>query len=675
MGSTGFVEPISGQKSKKRINFVIQTTKGGPYYYRCVIPKDIQTFLEQKPEFRISLKTGLYCDAKRIAKELDNYAKRLFYAVRIRQTAFPLSLIKEKLVDQLEQFLAPSTNLSYSTVENESQASIEMKKQVVKVRPGEGREKSLRNKVFDLVVGKMSVDEIGVYLRDKRYPESKTGFVNSMNPLKTRAEFWEFSRFRGKSQRIIPARLKKITDDFAKMIFDDYLAGLSEDEQRSWYVERGITEKKLQNVHHLTGFRQVLLSQVWEKTNILDLLTEAVDLGPRWRNQNPIINASQISYHLPPEQVHALPPKDPFDGVRSQKEYPLLQNAWNDYCQESLKPDTKKEYNASFTAFKVIIGNIPMDQIDQDKVSRFMCTLKVLPRGIKPAYTYSDVQILMEKVDYKRLAWGTKKNHYDRVKAFLTDWSEKNPEAPIKLGRFKNTEPTTPDDDEASREKFSVDHITLIFNPTTYKNTVELEDSKYWIPLIGLFTGCRINEPCQLQIADIYEFEGIWVFDFNRKTADPNHFKTGKPNFHRIIPVHPQLKKLGFLEFYEKMKAVEGRIRLFEELSKNSKNKYFRDIDDWFNREYLLEIGVRSKENIGAKSGLLTFHSFRHNIKTMLNARVTASVLDAYLGHSQGSKTKDGYTHEMVKDMYDLLIPQISFPDIDWEGLKKDWNK
>ena len=42
----------------------------------------------------------------------------------------------------------------------------------------------------------------------------------------------------------------------------------------------------------------------------------------------------------------------------------------------------------------------------------------------------------------------------------------------------------------------------------------------YWVPLLGLYTGARLNEICQLYVNDIKEIDKIWCIDINRKTND-----------------------------------------------------------------------------------------------------------------------------------------------------------
>jgi len=192
-GSTGFVASKSAKKHKKsgktsrKIAFLVKPTQGGAYFYRCVIPNDLQPFLENKPEFRISLKTGLYCDAKGLAKNLDQLAKRLFYAVRIRQQYFPLALIKGKVLEKIQQILVLSGSGGYLvTKQSRSLKKMEKSKKVANAL----KELLLRRQIFEIVVPKMSIKEIELYMTSRRYPKSEKEFIKPNDALKTRAEFF-----------------------------------------------------------------------------------------------------------------------------------------------------------------------------------------------------------------------------------------------------------------------------------------------------------------------------------------------------------------------------------------------------------------------------------------------------------------------------------------------------
>ncbi|HQS97890.1 MAG TPA: hypothetical protein PK823_15510, partial [Novosphingobium sp.] len=75
------------------------------------------------------------------------------------------------------------------------------------------------------------------------------------------------------------------------------------------------------------------------------------------------------------------------------------------------------------------------------------------------------------------------------------------------------------------RRPFSIQQLTRIFNAPLYRGCRDDEHNyakvgksrprraRFWIPLIGLFTGMRLNEICQLHTADLRQIDGFWCFD------------------------------------------------------------------------------------------------------------------------------------------------------------------
>lgn len=65
---------------------------------------------------------------------------------------------------------------------------------------------------------------------------------------------------------------------------------------------------------------------------------------------------------------------------------------------------------------------------------------------------------------------------------------------------------------------FSNDDLSLIFNAG---NLLALDKPcDYWLPLLGLFTGGRLSELCQLKPANIRQINGIWAIDINEEDDD-----------------------------------------------------------------------------------------------------------------------------------------------------------
>ncbi|MFO7716305.1 MAG: hypothetical protein R6V78_17845 [Desulfosarcina sp.] len=72
---------------------------------------------------------------------------------------------------------------------------------------------------------------------------------------------------------------------------------------------------------------------------------------------------------------------------------------------------------------------------------------------------------------------------------------------------------------DESKEPFSSNDLKRLFGSMTNE-----KDHKFWIPFIGLYTGARLEEICQLDITDIRQEDDIWVFDINER--DDKRLKT-----------------------------------------------------------------------------------------------------------------------------------------------------
>ena len=70
----------------------------------------------------------------------------------------------------------------------------------------------------------------------------------------------------------------------------------------------------------------------------------------------------------------------------------------------------------------------------------------------------------------------------------------------------------------------------------------------YWLPLLGLYTGARVNEVCQLNPqCDIKEDGGIWFMEFSGQTDGDERIVKRVKNAvsRRKVPIHPVLLELG----------------------------------------------------------------------------------------------------------------------------------
>ena len=122
------------------------------------------------------------------------------------------------------------------------------------------------------------------------------------------------------------------------------------------------------------------------------------------------------------------------------------------------------------------------------------------------------------------------------------------------------------------------------------------------------------------------EIDGIWCFDVN----DDGDKKLKSRNSRRIIPVHPQLLTIGFIEYCQNV----DHERLWYHLKKGAQG-YSHGYSRWFQKV--------NRRHITADPGKV-FHSTRHNFTDALKqAGVPEQQIAELVGHSRGSITMERY--------------------------------
>lgn len=103
--------------------------------------------------------------------------------------------------------------------------------------------------------------------------------------------------------------------------------------------------------------------------------------------------------------------------------------------------------------------------------------------------------------------------------------------------------------------KFSPDDLKALFESEVYRTGAFSAPHQYWLLLLGLFTGGRLNELCQLCPSDIVFRDGVWVISI----LDEERGKRAKTAAsRRLIPVHSKLIELGFLTFVDGARKARG---------------------------------------------------------------------------------------------------------------------
>lgn len=189
---------------------------------------------------------------------------------------------------------------------------------------------------------------------------------------------------------------------------------------------------------------------------------------------------------------------------------------------------------------------------------------------------------------------------------------------------------------DKSRVSFNESAVKAIFSSPVYTEGARpvrgAGEAAYWVPLLGLYTGARIEELCQLAPIDVFEESGHWCIRFVNDESEGQRVKN--VGSVRRIPLHAELIRLGFLE-YVASRRDQGR--LFD-LAPDRHGRVSPTWGKWFG-DYLRNVCKVTDRR-------MTFHSFRHLFKDICRTYgISREIADALQGHSDGSASS-GYGGE-----------------------------
>ncbi len=189
---------------------------------------------------------------------------------------------------------------------------------------------------------------------------------------------------------------------------------------------------------------------------------------------------------------------------------------------------------------------------------------------------------------------------------------------------------------EKPRLPFSMDELTKIFSGPVYQEGFKPRDSLgkacYWLPLLGLYSGARLEEMGQLEVSDIEFHPEHGPYICIRRAVDRSK-RTKNLNSVRNFPVHPKLVELGFLDFV----ASAKRGRLFPALRADKYGVLTTSFSTWFGR-YLDRLDIKDSTRV--------FHSFRHTFIERGKEKSTVvptEVREAIVGHLSAEKIEKIY--------------------------------
>ena len=320
---------------------------------------------------------------------------------------------------------------------------------------------------------------------------------------------------------------------------------------------------------------------------------------------------------------------------------------------------TDIEVISSLRLLEEILSDLPITSIDAGAFRQFKETLLKLPPNMRKDRRYRkltvDEMVSMDIANH--ISPVTINKHIGRASA-LFEWAvnnsymSRNPASKMQVRRHK----------KASEERgtFTADDLAKLFRNQAFLEDSHVRSWYFWIPIIGLYTGMRLNEIAQLHLEDIYKgSDGAYVIDVNDKP--PRHLKNTASR--RLVPLHDFLvNDLRLIDYVERLKG-EGGTRLFPELTKR-RDGYGHDVTRWFTR-FRKACGIPDGEK-------KVFHSFRHTfINTLTQLGIDDKWIGAVVGHGDDSQTTGryfkGHAPEFLKEN---VVDKLRY-DVDLSHLKK----
>jgi integrase len=298
--------------------------------------------------------------------------------------------------------------------------------------------------------------------------------------------------------------------------------------------------------------------------------------------------------------------------------------------------------------------------------------------------------ILSSDITYETKSNATIKKEFSTIKKFLS-WMKKEEFAHTDLSQFIPS--VSVDTTQKEKPMLTNDDYRLYFNSDKYLKGKHKRPSDYWIPLIAIFTGCRVEEIASLFKEDILEDSNLGLYFFHI-TDDPSINKRRKTSASkRIIPIHNNLIYLGFLDYVE---SIPPRSSIFPDLKpkkdgrfaiawnnnfnrhevekRNGSIVYNKDGTPRYRRGLLTQCGIEKQFRfLNGQIGSKSFHSFRHYVVNELD-RINGQqrYKNFLIGHKHKSGFQPTYIHLQEEDKTEMnkLIQNLEYPMIDFSIIK-----
>lgn len=330
---------------------------------------------------------------------------------------------------------------------------------------------------------------------------------------------------------------------------------------------------------------------------------------------------------------------------QSKSNSPLLSSVIEDFLKQydPQKRDMLKKHKANLPVLLELVGDTQVDQIKHIDISRFVAELCKLPKD-RTRFKEMTFRQMIAANTGDCIHKGAFTNYKSSVSQLINFAKEQHEDAFENVSMAALKYKGNRSESESKQRSFKIEELEKLFNckDMLAASSNSRQVHKFWLPVIGLFTGMRVNEICQLNPSkDIkQDSDGIWYFWINEDTESADDVtKSVKTDAGiRVVPIHSKLIELGLLDYVAALKIHNHKVLFPQWKAKDDKagGNAAREI-----RRLIELIGLRD-ETKGAK--LTGMHAFRKNVLTAAHKGGFLADMLSIVGHEDNIRDENGNT-------------------------------
>lgn len=324
-----------------------------------------------------------------------------------------------------------------------------------------------------------------------------------------------------------------------------------------------------------------------------------------------------------------------YDVARTSSETVTLEDCFEKFEASRVRMNIRekglKQYKRVFRIISDVFGaQTPVSSVTIGDIEAFVGLIEKLPKGFQTESKTSFKEYIIRSKQ-KVVSSKTQRDLYDDVRAIFAFAERRHyiQSTPC----LKDLRPLVLSEEKQKRYPLTKEELTGFFTFEIFKEKVTKYPAKYWVTLLSLFHGLRVNEASSLYTADIKEEDGLHYINIEANLTEDLELRKQLKNqaSMRRVPLHSKMIELGFLDFVAESKTK----RLFPKLGFDKDGNKGQTVSKWFN------YNIKAFLNDEALSeGGPVFHSLRHNFATELRRNhVPDTVIQELGGWGENGKS------------------------------------